>query len=147
MAELLVLLSAPHRICSFCSRAGVSFASSARFSPAYEHSWFAVYRPVASASLGGESRSIISQTIMDTKVVIMTVWPNKSPEPTALALAVPLSRFTPRVGGGSAFFVRHPRAYDNTTSPHHIQDDSGKTYFFVASRTLSREECVEQFAA
>jgi len=24
-----------------------------------------------------------------------------------LALAVPLSRFTPRVGGGSAFFVRH----------------------------------------
>ena len=30
--------------------------------------------------------------------------PNKSPEP--LALAVPLSRFTSRVGGGSAFFVR-----------------------------------------
>jgi hypothetical protein len=26
-----------------------------------------------------------------------------------LALAVPLSRFTPRVGGGSAFFVRHHR--------------------------------------
>jgi hypothetical protein len=25
-------------------------------------------------------------------------------------LAVPLSRFTSRVGGGSAFFVRHPRA-------------------------------------
>ena len=24
-----------------------------------------------------------------------------------MALAVPLSRFTPRVGGGSAFFVRH----------------------------------------
>jgi len=24
-----------------------------------------------------------------------------------LALSVPLSRFTPRVGGGSAFFVRH----------------------------------------
>ena len=24
-----------------------------------------------------------------------------------LALAVPLSRFTPRVGGGSAFYVRH----------------------------------------
>jgi hypothetical protein len=30
--------------------------------------------------------------------------PNKSPEP--LALAVPLSRFTSQVGGGSAFFVR-----------------------------------------
>ncbi len=29
-----------------------------------------------------------------------------------LALAVPLSRFTPRVGGGSAFFVRRLRAYD-----------------------------------
>jgi len=29
--------------------------------------------------------------------------PNKSPEP--LALAVPLSRFTSQVGGGSAFFV------------------------------------------
>jgi hypothetical protein len=27
-----------------------------------------------------------------------------------LALAVPLSRFTPRVGGGSAFFVRQLRA-------------------------------------
>jgi len=27
-----------------------------------------------------------------------------------LALAVPLSRFTPRVGGGSAFFVRHRHA-------------------------------------
>ena len=32
--------------------------------------------------------------------------PNKSPEPTAVGAAVPLSRFTPRVGGGSAFFVR-----------------------------------------
>jgi len=27
-----------------------------------------------------------------------------------LALSVPLSRFTPRVGGGSAFFVRRLRA-------------------------------------
>ena len=26
-----------------------------------------------------------------------------------MALSVPLSRFTPRVGGGSAFFVRHSR--------------------------------------
>jgi hypothetical protein len=34
------------------------------------------------------------------------LWPNKSPEPTALALSVPLSRFTPQVGGGSAFFVK-----------------------------------------
>jgi len=29
-----------------------------------------------------------------------------------LALAVPLSRFTPRVGGGSAFFVRRHRAFE-----------------------------------
>ena len=28
-----------------------------------------------------------------------------------MALAVPLSRFTPRVGGGSAFFVRHHLSY------------------------------------
>ena len=33
-----------------------------------------------------------------------TVLPNKSPEPP-LALSVPLSRFTSRVGGGSAFFA------------------------------------------
>jgi len=32
--------------------------------------------------------------------------PNKSPEPTAVGASVPLSRFTPRVGGGSAFYVR-----------------------------------------
>jgi len=32
--------------------------------------------------------------------------PNKSPEPP-LALAVPLSRFTPLAGGGSVFLVRH----------------------------------------
>jgi len=38
--------------------------------------------------------------------------PNKSPEP--LALAVPLSRFTPRVGGGSAFYVRHHSHYMKT---------------------------------
>jgi len=31
---------------------------------------------------------------------------NQSPEPP-LALSVPLSRFTSRVGGGSVFFVRH----------------------------------------
>jgi hypothetical protein len=30
-----------------------------------------------------------------------------------LALAVPLSRFTPRVGGGSAFFVRHHYTFMN----------------------------------
>jgi uncharacterized protein (DUF433 family) len=30
-----------------------------------------------------------------------------------LALAVPLSRFTSRVGGGLAFFVRPPRTYAN----------------------------------
>ena len=33
-----------------------------------------------------------------------------------MALSVPLSRFTPRVSGGSAFFVRHPtRMDDNDT--------------------------------
>jgi hypothetical protein len=32
---------------------------------------------------------------------------NQSLEPTALALAVPLSRFTSRVGSGSTFHVRH----------------------------------------
>ena len=31
-----------------------------------------------------------------------------------MALAVPLSRFTPRVGGGSAFYVRHRRHEDST---------------------------------
>ena len=32
-----------------------------------------------------------------------------------MALAVPLSRFTPRVGGGSAFFVRHHSRMSRTT--------------------------------
>jgi hypothetical protein len=36
----------------------------------------------------------------------MKPWPNKSPEPPPMALSVPLSRPTLRVGGGSAFFVR-----------------------------------------
>jgi hypothetical protein len=35
-----------------------------------------------------------------------------------LALAVPLSRFTPRVGGGSAFYVRlHDASHNMTTNP------------------------------
>ena len=39
-----------------------------------------------------------------------------------MALAVPLSRFTPRVGGGSAFFVRHQRAYHmNALFPKKIE--------------------------
>jgi len=42
----------------------------------------------------------------------MTMWPNKSPEPP-LALSVPLSRFTSRVGGGSAFFVRRLTHHKN----------------------------------
>ena len=29
-----------------------------------------------------------------------------------MALSVPLSRFTPRVGGGSVFFVRHHHTHD-----------------------------------
>ena len=44
-------------------------------------------------------------------------WPNKSPEPP-LALAVPLSRFTSRVGGGSAFFVRPHYAHINKHYNH-----------------------------
>ena len=40
-----------------------------------------------------------------------------------MALAVPLSRFTSRVGGGSAFFVRPHRDYDNFQ--RHIVRDSG----------------------
>ena len=42
------------------------------------------------------------------------LWPNKSPEPTAVGAAVPLSRFTPQVGGGSAFFVRPQDAFMKT---------------------------------
>jgi hypothetical protein len=39
-----------------------------------------------------------------------------------LALAVPLSRFTSRVGGGSAFYVRHLMArYRNPDSEHQIK--------------------------
>jgi hypothetical protein len=33
--------------------------------------------------------------------------PNQSPEPTAVGAVSPLSRFTSRVGGGSASYVRH----------------------------------------
>jgi hypothetical protein len=33
-----------------------------------------------------------------------------------LALSVPLSRFTSQVGGGSAFFVRHPRTMSKISS-------------------------------
>jgi hypothetical protein len=32
-----------------------------------------------------------------------------------LALSIPLSRFTPRVGGGSAFYVRHPKFMNEST--------------------------------
>ena len=38
-----------------------------------------------------------------------------------MALAVPLSRFTPRVGGGSAFYVR----------PHHAHENSFATFSLV----------------
>ena len=34
-----------------------------------------------------------------------------------MALSVPLSRFTPRVGGGSAFFVRQHYAHKNMNTP------------------------------
>src|SRR5471030_505638 len=40
----------------------------------------------------------------------------QQPTQPPLALAVPLSRFTSRVGGGSAFFVRLLRHYENTIS-------------------------------
>ena len=37
-----------------------------------------------------------------------------------MALAVPLSRFTPRVGGGSAFFVRQHYVSQNMDTPNDI---------------------------
>jgi hypothetical protein len=46
-----------------------------------------------------------------------------------LALAVPLSRFTPRVGGGSAFFVRRLARMKNIT------------IFFLASMILAGIGC------
>jgi hypothetical protein len=42
-----------------------------------------------------------------------------------LALAVPLSRFTPRVGGGSAFFVRHRGHALSFMS--YVMDDAAKS--------------------
>jgi len=45
--------------------------------------------------------------IMDFKKT--SLMPNQSPEPP-LTLSVPMSRFTSRVGGGSAFYVRPLRA-------------------------------------
>jgi len=46
-----------------------------------------------------------------------------------LALAVPLSRFTPRVGGGSAFFVRqHHTSHNYENHQHHV---SYRSFGFV----------------
>src|ERR1035441_2199720 len=49
-----------------------------------------------------------------------------------LALAVPLSRFTPRVGGGSAFFVRQLR------TPHERRAIRTTTTFGESVRLLVR---------
>ena len=65
-------------------------------------------------------------------------WPNKSPEPTAVGAVVPLSRFTSRVGGGSAFFVRqHYTLMSYITlhrasleQRHYVTDATTKTMFF-----------------
>jgi len=48
-----------------------------------------------------------------------TPQPNKSPEPTAVGAVSSLSRFTPRVGGGSAFYVR-PKPYARPGVQNHI---------------------------
>jgi hypothetical protein len=56
----------------------------------------------------------------------MTMWPNKSPEPTPLALAVPLSRFTSRVGGGSALVVRRLRVYETIRARVALVESLGK---------------------
>ena len=54
----------------------------------------------------------------------MSQWP-KSPEPP-FARSVPLSRFTPRVGGGSAFFVRHKDPVDSPDNSASRQPTSAK---------------------
>jgi hypothetical protein len=46
--------------------------------------------------------SVLSDIISEGQKTMSHPWPNKSPLP----LSVPLSRFTPRVGDGSAFYVR-----------------------------------------
>jgi hypothetical protein len=43
--------------------------------------------------------------------------PNTSPEPSADEWPVPLSRFTSRVGGGSAFYVRRHHAHRDHEPP------------------------------
>ena len=71
-----------------------------------------------------------------------------------LALSVPLSRFTSRVGGGSAFFVRHRgHALDSnlcqrpdsglpvaTVSPRRLQAFS-QTYFFKMVQSYTDAPC------
>src|ERR1035441_9133370 len=49
-----------------------------------------------------ERRNLLTQYLKFTKLCRLTSRRSQPP----LALAVPLSRFTPRVGGGSAFYVR-----------------------------------------
>ena len=57
--------------------------------------------------------------------------PNQSSEPTAVALSVPPSRFTSRVGGGSAFYVRRCSVYEKmlATRPHRCRSVAGSTWF------------------
>jgi hypothetical protein len=47
-----------------------------------------------------------------------------------LALAVPLSRFTPRVGGGSAFYVRHIMA-SRTSNPDELRRRVDEVLYYV----------------
>ena len=51
------------------------------------------------------ARVVGNQVIWEMSVDMTKLLPNQSPEQPPLALAVPLSRFTPRVGGGSAFLL------------------------------------------
>jgi len=71
-----------------------------------------------------------------------------------LALAVPLSRFTPRVGGGSAFFVRphshvmhyFKRQWDESRGDEH--DDWGTSvWYFETEPDLSVTRQIEVYAS
>ena len=56
-----------------------------------------------------------------------------------MALSVPLSRFTPRVGGGSAFFVR-PRMPQHSKIPFRNRNHSGWWIFREVEQWVSRRQ-------
>jgi hypothetical protein len=62
----------------------------------------------------------------------MTLTPKKSRNQQPPALAVPLSRFTPQVGGGSTFYVKHPSAIKFMTQKH---TEIPKGYFVTWSKS------------